>query len=70
MNNGYFIPSILEGKTAVLEYLLNRKKNTLEGIAASIVGKHLKNKEAIDVLVDDLHIPKSLKTLVADFIDN
>ena len=63
-------PSILKGKSAVLEYLWNRKKNTLKGIAANIVGKHLANKEAIDVLVDDLHIPKSLKTLVADFIDN
>ena len=70
MNPTNFPPSILKGKSAVLEYLLNRKKNTLEGIAASIVAKHHKNKEAIDVLVDDLHIPKSLKTLVADFIDN
>ena len=56
--------------TAVLEYLLNRKKNTLRGMAASIVAKHLKNKKDIDVLVDDQDISKSLKPLVADFIDN
>ena len=57
-------------KTAVLEYLRERKKNTLRGMAASIVAKHLKNKKDIDALVDDLYILKSLKPMVADFIDN
>ena len=57
-------------KTVVLEYLRDKKKNTLRGMAASIVGKHLKNKKDIDALVDNLHILKSLKPIVADFIDN
>ena len=55
---------------AVLKYLLDRKKNTLRGMAANSVAKLLKNKEDIDALVDDQHIPKSLKPLVADFFDN
>ena len=57
-------------KTVVLEYLRDKKKNTLRGMAASIVGKHLKNKKDIDALVDNLHILKGLKPIVADFIDN
>ena len=57
-------------RTAVLEYLRNRKKNTLKGMAANIVAKHLENKEEIDPLVDDQHVPKSLRPLVADFFDN
>ena len=56
--------------TAVLEYLWDRKKRTLKGMAAYSVAKHLQNKEDIDALVDDQHIPKSLKPLVADFCDN
>ena len=60
----------MENKTAVLEYLRDRKNKTLRGIAANTVAKHLKNKEDIDILVDAQHIPKSLKPLVADFIDN
>ena len=57
-------------RTVVLEYLRDKKKNTLRGMAASIVGKHLKNKKDIDALVDNLHILKCLKPIVADFIDN
>ena len=34
------------------------------------VANHLANEEAIDILVDDQDIPKSLKPLVADFIGN
>ena len=60
----------MENNTAVLEYLRDRKKRTLKGMAANIVAKLLKNKENIDALVDDQHIPQSLKPLVADFIDN
>ena len=56
--------------TAVLEYLRDRKKNTLEGMAAYSVAKHLKKKDDVDVLIDDQHIPQILKPLVADFIDN
>ena len=54
----------------MFEYLRDRKKNTLKGMAASSVAKHLENKEDIDVLVDDQLIPKSLKPLVADFFNN
>ena len=60
----------MRNNTAVLEYLRDRKKNTLEGMAANSVAKRLKNKEDIDALVDDQHIPQSLKPLVADFFDN
>jgi len=60
----------MKSRTAVLEYLRGRKKNTLEGISANCVAKHLKNKEDIDALVDDQHILQSLKPLVADFFDN
>ena len=60
----------MRNKTAVLEYLLDRKKKTLKGMAANIVAKHLENQEDIDALVDDQHIPQSLKPLVADFFDN
>jgi len=62
-------PASLNKYTAVLEYLLNRKKKTLKGMAANSVAKHLKNKEDIDALVDDQHILKSLKPFVADFIE-
>merc|ERR1712142_874467 len=60
----------MRNNTALLEYLRDRKKNTLKGMAANSVAKLLKNKEDIDALVDDQHIPQSLKHLVADFIDN
>jgi len=69
MHNGYCTSSILENKTAVLEYLRSRKKNTLKGMAANRVAKHIENKEDIDVLVDAQHIPKSLRPLVADFFE-
>ena len=39
-------------------------------MAAFSVAKHLGNKEDIDALVDDQHIPQSVKPLIADFIDN
>ena len=60
----------MRNRTAVLEYLRDRKKNTLEGMAAYSVAKHLKKKDDVDVLIDDQHIPQILKPLVADFIDN
>merc|ERR1719147_496118 len=60
----------MRNRTAVLEYLRDRKKRTLKGMAANSVAKLLKNKEDIDALVDDQHILQSLKPLVADFIDN
>jgi len=71
-NNGRTLIEVarVENETAVLEYLRDRKKNTLEGMAANSVAKHLKNKEDVDALVDDQHIPQSLKPLVVDFIDN
>ena len=60
----------MRNNTAVLEYLRDRKKKTLEGMAANSVAKHLKNKKDIDALVDDQLMPKSLKTLVADLFEN
>ena len=48
----------VRNNTAVLEYLRDRKKNTLREVAAKIVAKHLENVEDIDALVDDQHIPQ------------
>jgi len=60
----------MKNRTAVLDYLRDRKKNTLKGMAANSVANHIVNEEDIDALVDAQLIPKSLKPLVADFLDN
>ena len=60
----------MKNNTTLLEYPRDRKKRTLRVMAANRVAKYLENKEDIDALVDDQHIPQSLKPLVADFFHN
>ena len=58
--------SRMRNNIEMLEYLLNRKKNTLKGLAANSVAKIVQNKEDVDALC----IPQVLKPLVSEFVDN
>ena len=50
----------------VLNYLVQRKMNSLVGIAAFEVAKYLQNTGDVEAL----EIPQTLKPLVAEFVSN
>ena len=54
----------------MLQYLRERKRKTLQGLAASTVASIIQHGEDIDALINDQHITMCVKDEVADFVNS